>query len=407
MKKYNENKEDLLSKIGLNSIHRVLYKKLDGGLLGGSKQSDALSRHGYALAEKYFNDSQIYACFMLSIMPVMLTELKFKPISEGDQSNIEKSIEISDFLNYSLRKLKNGGSKQMLFDLLTCKYYGWSLLEKIYTIEFGGAYDGFYCYESVNSKRQGLWDFEYDGTGAVIGFRSLLKKGVIFDLNRFMYMSYMPTHSNPNGNGDYSRIFKFVDSKQEFIINTLELSSRLAKGRQMFLQQSDNQAYSEEIIKNILEQIVQNVAVFIPNGYEIQFNSLDTSALQHFQSLLRYFDAQIAIGILGTSLGVNESQGSGTYAQAKIHQENSTIFQDYIKSILIDCIDEQYAYDLIKLNFDLTKYPVEIHPKAVLSDDLSLNLQEKIEKYESLFKMKIINENDIDFLRNEFELPKR
>lgn len=413
MSKNNEKTKlnNVFEEAGLNSFYRTYCKRLDKGLLAGNRTGEILARETFSEAEKAFLDPQVSTCFLLNVFSIMKKDVIFEAISEGKKRDINKSKEMANFLNFSIKKLKNGGIRQLQFDLLTAKFFGFSLIEKVYDVldsSQSSKYFNYYYYKSMKAKRVGLWDFEYDDKENVIGYKSLLAKDKIWTLSKFMSLSYLPTFNNPNGNGDFERVWKFWDAKREFIIFILTLGSRLSKGRQIFLKGTNNGAYDLSEIKDILESLSNNLSVYVPYGYEIDFANFDVGAIQHFQSVLRWLDSQIAIAMIGSSLSVNESQGAGTNAQSQVHMQNTITFEDYMEGLLCDCLEEQYAKDLLKLNFDNSLYPEEIYPSVKLVLPKNSTELEKLTVYEKLKTIGVIDtdtEIDLNFLREEFNLP--
>ena len=401
----------LLEEAGLNSVYRNYIKRIDKGLLGANKQGDILSREGYSRAEKAFLDPQVSTCFLLLTFSIMKKDVVFEPIQEGKKRDINKSKELANFLNFSIKKLQDGGVRQLQFDLMTAKFFGWSLIEKVYDIlspEQSNKYQGYYYYKFMKAKRTGLWDFVYDDKDNVIGYRSLLQKEKVWSKKKFIRLSNLALFNNPNGTADFDKIWKFQDAKDEFIIFILTLGSRLQKGRQTILKGTNGGAYDKTEITQILKDLVENLSVYIPTGYEIDFSNFDVGALQHFLTVLRWLDSQIAIAMIGSSLAVNESQGAGTNAQSTVHMQNTFTFEEYLQGIICDALEESYMTDLIEWNFDTTQYPQEIWPtvKLILPDGTTDI--EKIAIYEKLKSMQVIDtdtEIDLNYLREEFNLP--
>lgn len=400
--------ENLLKEIGLDSPIRNHYKKLDQGLLQSNQQSYILEREGYSQAEKCFLDPQVSTCFLLSVFEIMCKKVVFEPNIQGKKSEIKKSREMSDFLNFTLKKIKNGGIKQLQFDLMLAKFFGFSLIEKVYgnfDIDQSSKYQNYYYYSNLKSKRTGIWDFVYDDYQNIIGFKSLLQKDIIYPLDKFLYLSYLPKYNNPNGTPDFDKVWKFWDAKTEFIISSATLGMRLSKGKQIFLKGTNNGAYDKSEIKEVLKNISDNLSVYIPIGYEIILNDLNTSVLNDYQSMIKYFNSEIAIALLGASTSVNESQGAGTNAQSKVHMENQKSFQEYSEGIFCDCMEEQYAHNLLKLNFD---YPEEYYPKCSLISEKKEPAIDRLNKFKLLKELGVMDFNtqiDLDIVRQDSELP--
>lgn len=404
--------DSILEEAGLNSVYRYHVKGMDKGLVGGNKPTI----NNYSDAEKCFQDPQVSTCFLIVAFALMKKKLVCEPSSElleeGKKRDILKSKKIASFINFSLKKLKDGGVRQLQFDLITSKFFGFSLLEKVYDVlnsNQSSKYANHYYYKAIKSKRPGLWDFVYDDKDNVIGYRSLINRLKVWKKNKFLHMAYLPLFNNPNGSGDYNKVWKFWDAKLEFIIFLLDLASRLAKGKRDILKGTSSYQYRQEEVEDVLQKLTDNLAVYLPPGLELDFSVFDFGALQYFLSVLRWLDSQIAIAMLGSSLSVNESsQGTGTYAQSQTHMENSISFMDYMEGIICDTLTEQYMSDLIKLNFDTSQYPEEIWPEFKMVFEKSETPLEMAALYEKLKNMGVLDmdtETDITFLREKFNLP--
>ena len=410
--KNDKNITELLDEAGLNSVYRNYIKRIDKGLLGGNKAGDILSRETFSQAEKAFLDPQISTCFLLLAFSLMKKKLVFKSITEGKKREINKSKDIADMLNFSLKKLKDGGVRQLQFDLMTSKFFGFSLIEKVYDIlnqEQSSKYQDYYYYRACKAKRPGLWDFVYDDNDNIIGYRSLLNKTKVWSTRKFLRLTHLPLFNNPNGTADFERVWRFWDAKVEFIIFLLTLGSRLQKGRQTILQNTGtNGNQSPDSIEGLLEDLTNNLSVYIPPGFEVNFSNFDVGAIQYFLAVLRWLDSQIAIAMIGSSLSVNESQGAGTNAQSTVHNENKYTFQEYMEGIMCDCFDEDYAADLIKLNYDLSQYPEEMWPHAELELPDNEKPLDKVSLDKILKDMGVLDtdtETDLNYLREKYNLP--
>lgn len=401
-------KDKLFNQIGLNSYYRTYQKRMD---LGSNPIDSILNRERLVEAEKCFNDPQVSTCFLILAFSLMKKEIVFKAIDDGLKKDINKSKKMADLLNFSLKKLKDGGTQQLVFDLFTSKFFGWSLVEKIYSVlnsSQSKKWAGYYYYEYMQAKKIGLWDFAYNEAGRVIGFQSLVNKEV-YPLEKFMSISYLPLFNNKIGTPDFSRVWSVWDAKAEFIILILDLGSRLSKGRQAVLKNTGTAAtITDEVKDALLEDLSANLNIYIPVGLELDFHNFDVGALQYFIQVLKWLDSQIAIAMIGSSLSVNESQGSGTNAQSQVHNENKYTFQEYIENLIKDCFDESYAYDLLKLNFNNEEYPEELYPTCELIDTTEETPLEKANLMKILKDMGILDtdtETDLNYLREKFELP--
>ena len=402
--------------IGLNTSNNYMksnyfLKSQDRGISDQNKPDEVLTREKLSEAERCFKDPQVSTCFNLLAFSLMKKRIEFKPIEEGLKKNINKSKKMADFLNFSLEKLKEGGTRQLIYNLFTSKFFGWSLLEKVYGLldqNQSSKWNGYYYYQYCLPKRIGLWEFEYDEYGRVTGYISLVDRTKRFDKEQFLRLSYLPLHGNPNGIGDFSRVWKFWNAKCYFIAYLLDLGGRLAKGRQSVLKNTGSAIPDEDEKEELMNALSENLNFYLPAGYDLVFENFDTGALQYFLQVLRWLDSQIAIAMIGSSLAVNESQGAGTNAQSQVHQVNTFTFEEYIQALICEELDESYRNSLLKLNFNNSEYPEELYPKCELVSDLEDDKKNKAEIYKILKDMGILDTDtitDLNFLRQEFDLP--
>lgn len=407
-----DNKKDLFTPIGLNSVYRTYFKAMDRGITDQNRPDEILTREGMAEAERCFRDPQVSTCFNLLAFSLMKKRIEFQPIKEGLKRNINKSKKMAEFLNFSLQKLQEGGTRQLIYNLFTAKFFSWSLLEKVFAVltpDQSSKWNGYYYYQCCLPKRIGLWDFVYDDFGRVKGYQSLVDRTKVFDKDQFLRISYLPLHGNPNGIGDFSKVHKFWYAKVNFMIFLLDLGGRLSKGRQAVLKNTGvNGSASDTEKDEILETLAENLNLYLPQGYDIDFHSFDVGALQYFLQVLRWLDSQIAIAMLGSSLAVNESQGAGTNAQSQVHQTNVFTFEEYIQALICEELDESYRNSLLKLNFNNIEYPEEIYPNATLIIDEKESKEVKAKIYQMLKDLGVIDTDtytDLNMIRQDFDLP--
>ena len=404
-----EEKNRLFEEVGLNSYYAYYYKRIDGGLNNGARQADVYDRVGYTEAEASLTDPVVSTCFYLSILPILQKNIVFKPIIEGKKSEIKKSKEIADYLNFTLKKLKKGGQKQLLFDLMLMKHLGCTYIEKVYNLLVTSKYKGFYNYSRMKSKRNGLWDFVYDKNDNVIGYKCLINPDEVYPLNKFISGSWLPTFNNPNGNGDFAKIWRFYDMKKEFMLFMLTKGAKIVKDRQVMLIGKEGSVPNTKDHSTILKQLINNNSCYIPAGYDVKEFVVNPDGAKFFIDIIRELDSQIARAYLGSSTLVNESStGAGNYNTAQNNKDNAGLFQDYAEGLVKDIIEEQYMLDLIELNYSKETYPEEIYPIVELVDDVKFDAEKEAAKDKLLKDLGILDtdtESDMTYLRSKYDLP--
>jgi len=402
-------KNKLFDELGLNDYYFYYYKRIDKGMNGGSKQSDIYDQVGYEEAEASLTDPVVSTCFYLSILPILRKNIVFKPIVEGKKSELKKSKEIADFLNFSLKKLGNGGPKQLIFDIMLMKHLGCTYIEKVYGVLSSSKYKGFTYYPRMKAKRNGLWDFSYDSLGNVNGYVSLLDKSIVYPVNKFISGSWLPTFNNPNGNGDFAKVWKFYDLKKQFLLFMLTKGAKIVKDRQIMLLGKEGSVGVQKDHTKILQQLINNNSCYIPAGYDVKEFTVDPDGAKFLLEIIREFDSQIARAYLGSSTIVNESTtGAGNYNTAQNNKDNAGLYQDYAEGLVKDILEEQYAKDLAELNFSKDTHPEDIYPTCELVDDVKFNADKEVAKDKLLKDLGILDvdtETDMNYLREKYNLP--
>lgn len=400
--------KDIKQEAKSEQLYTQRYKKIDRGLNPSHQQGAVYDHEGYLQAELSLKDPVVSTCFFLSIFPILKKNLVAKPLTDGlTPAQIEISQKKADFINYTFKKIADGGVKGLLLKLLYAKHFNFSLVEKCFDIFKAGPYAGYAYFKKFKHKKNGLWDFVYDANDNVIGYRCLLDTdSTPYPVDKFIRVSWLETFNNPNGNGDFEKIWKFFDQKRDYFLFLVMLGARQAKGKRDILQKTDGGAGNKSAHERMLQDLEENLQVFLPNGYTVKTDSFDTKVLQDFIAVIKELDSQIARAYLGSSLLVNESQtGTGNYAQSKNHKENSVLFQDYAEGVVIDALEEQYMNQLLRLNFDDDELT---DPTLELQEITSLNLAEEIKKDSELIRLGILDINteaDLMYLRQKYNCP--
>lgn len=410
----DKRKSKTPKEFNLNSHYRVLMEGPDAGRTLGNIRDPIYGQNGgFSEAERSFLDPQVSACYLLKVFAVLTKDICFKlpkrrVLKKREQ---KKSQEIAEFLHFTLEKIKPS-DMQLRFDLLTCSYFGHSFVERVYDVikTESRKYRGYTYYSRAKAKRPGLWAFSFDENGNVNGYQSLINNRFKADIRQIMSMSWLPLWGNPYGTGDYLKVRRFEKAKREFIIFMLSLGARQSKGKQNIVKgeadlSDDNDAEHEQL----LDDLNNYLSVYIPKKYDLQFEKFDTKALEDFLKVLRWLDTQIATAMLSNSMTTNQNESSGSYAMADAQIQHGTVsFENYACRIMEACLDDQYAEDLIRLNYDLEEYPEEIWPKCELitPEHIDLKYQAELDTIlDNLGVYDLSTKTDLKHLRDKYNLP--
>lgn len=405
------SKNNIPDEVDLNSYYTYWVEAADQGNFFGRHAT--LREETYTNAEHAFFDPQVSACFLVNAFSVMKKDIVFEPVNKDlKKTEIKKSEEMAAFLNHTLEKF--GKSKdQFLFDAMTAKFFHNSFQELVYDIlkDSGSKYNGMYYYKRIKAKRPGLWDFSPDDHGNIDGYISLIKgTSTVFPLYKMFHLAWLPLFGNPHGAGDFARIRRFWKMKKEFIIFIMALGARQSKGKQSILKgDPDLSTGNDTKHKEALKKLNDNMSLYIPKSYDVDFNKFDTKILEDFERVINMIDRQIAMAMLSNSMTTTQNTEAGSYGMAKAQiQEGTYSFSDYACRRIERAMDLQYAKNLILLNYDLTKYPETVHPKCKLKEQETKDTEKQARIDTMLNALGILDldtEIDLKEKRKYYDLP--
>lgn len=399
--------DSLFQNVGFNSYYKTILEPADPGLLGGNIRGLLFNHFGYSQAETYFRDPQVTAAFNAFALPILAKTPIFLPSSDD-----QKALDMAAFFNWALCKFK-GSPIQLMYDMLTSKYFANSKIEKRFALMKEGVYKNKYYYTSFHKKRSGLWAFVYDEETQtdIIGIQSLVDPNKqIFNLEKFIVTYGLMLDDNPNGQGDYEKIAKFVTAKNEILILLLALAAKQSNAVLPILKTKTGTQNALGLIKALFKKIKEGLGIALPPNFEIELHDFKTDNTQWFVDILKWLDSQIALAIIGNSLSINESQGAGTHAQSKVHAETGTkainkLWESLIKQIFI----EQFMKPLIYINFDPLVYTEEFYPKFELIETVSEATRKEILDWlkvaQDIELMDFNSQTDFNYARDILKLP--
>lgn len=411
----NEEKESVLVDGIDAALNRYMINLLQTpleGILSGNTRSKKLDDKGLKEAEELFKNPIINSSIHTVIFSALKKKLTFCPNPKA--KNPKNSEEMAKFFNWSIKRFK-GSVNNVNYNLMLSYYYGNYKVARTVKVEQGGEYNGFAFYDDFKALRFGLWDFSYDESDNVNGLRSLLNPSVKYPLESFMYMSYLPTDNNPNGNGKFSEVWKYAKAEKEVL--PFAMSLLLKHSRTFFpVLRGQPEAVNNGVkttIKSIMAKIERGQGVHLPDNDEdaatLDIHNFSLSDIDVFIKFFNFLHKMIASAILGTSLTSQENSKVGSYAQSKNATETVTNqILDYMCSELIEVWQEQYLKPLALRNFDINKYPLDDYPIIKLEEGQRKDFKLLADIYSILISNEVLDlttETDNKFIREVFELP--
>ena len=158
-------------------------------------------------------------------------------------------------------------------------------------------------------------------------------------------------------------------------------------------------------VKEVCQYISQDTVFSVPDELVIelmQTAAAGASGHAGYHDLMAYCDAEIAKSYIGAALAVNESQGTGTYAQSKEHGSTNDIFYSKVKTDLEESIwFEQIIRPLLELNSTL---PVEMMPRLTFNPLQEADMARIAETMKLLIEAKVVAPGEA-WIRERLQIP--
>ncbi len=117
-----------------------------------------------------------------------------------------------------------------------------------------------------------------------------------------------------------------------------------------------NEGTTDQQIEQFLDDLVQmgsDAAAVIPRGYSVQLieSASKGASASVFQDFINYVDSKISLVVLGQTLTTGEGRSSGSFAQAKVHNEVRRDIQVADCQHLIGTLNKSVIRSIVDLNF--------------------------------------------------------
>lgn len=363
----NETNKNVDFEVATNRYSTYIEESLDFGIYGYSTRSELLNLKGFAEAQRCKKDPQIKA--NLDMLVFSVTGKNYV-INAFDESR--KSKQVTEFTEYVLDNI-DGSIEDLLYELSLGIFYGYSLLEKVYQNCDVGKWNGKRVYKSFKGKWVGVYGFLLDDFDNILAVQNLINSTNL-PKEKFVIYSWKKEFSNPYGSPTFDSVWRFWFAKSEIIKHMLVGASK-ASGLVVGTLKNGSDSALVTQAKTVVSNAISNAGIVKPENLSLEFLDVQgKNASDIYIQSLRWLDSQIALAIVGNSLTTNESQGSGSRAQAQVQAGVSTIYSKYLQRTLEETVNEQIIKPLIKFNFGDTY--INCMPTFQLIEDAQKNLTE-------------------------------
>jgi len=319
-----------------------------------------VGKKGLEIYKKMKEDDQVKACLSIKKFARLSTKWDIEP---GDPDS-PQSIEMADFIRYTLRNLK-GTFERNLLNILTAVEYGFSVTEKVYTQYTSGKYKGKIGLKKLASREPFYYDFLLDKhdniigiTSAILGDDNLGSADNPFPLDKFVVYSYNSEHDSPYGTSDLRSAYRGYWSKDMNIHWWNIFNERFGMPTVVFSYPAagkDGKGLNEKVMK-MLDGIIKNIQAKsgfrIPDTIKAELLEATRRGEDTYTAAINKYDLMISRAILIPTLLAYNEQQTGSYALGKEHFDVFIFVLEMLgRDIEETIVGEQIIKPLIALNY--------------------------------------------------------
>ncbi len=345
--------------VAINEFIKEFEERFDAGIFGFTTYSEVM--HEIELSELQRNklDPQIKSTLSTLIYSVMQKLLTFTAKDETEQA-----IDLKEFSELIISSLETIPFSVTLSSMLETKiYYGFVIAEKVYKLFENKKYKFKRLLKDIKVKRVGQVGFQIDRFNNIIGIKSLMNNNRVYPLSKFLYSTFNPEFDNHYGSGVIEYVNKLSWLKGKLLEQYSLGLAKKAVPASVIKVDDISDPNTMTYAKRLLKILKKGGGAVVPSDIQYETNIESTGQEGSYIQAMDWIDSQIAKAILGNTLTNNEGiNGTGSFAQSQTHMQVTSIYSNYLEILVLDLIQKQVIYPLLKLNFDEINYPEDIYP---------------------------------------------
>jgi hypothetical protein len=357
-----------------------------------------LSQEGWAELENMLTMSHIRSAIMAKISMVLQDDWVLQP------TNNDQGKKYADYMEYVLRNIEDKAGniqdfRSWLWELGLATHYGFSLSEIIYKYIKGGQYSGYIGLSRLAHKPAKMIGFDLDAhtmsVRNITAFTPLTGYKFNIPVEKCIIYTYNPSNNLPYGNGDgrsnYPHFFSLsmIIKAWNVALDKYGSPYMVVKGKDQILQQ----------MAAAVDQMRQSGTLALPMGVEGELQSPVAGSFEWFQVAYETHRKAILENCLGSSLGVSDGGGRGSYALGKVHADTTESIISFVRKDMEGVINTQLIRRLMILNFG--KDSLQYAPSISLGGD---SREYTPEDYAKLVDAAILDPRD-ELIRENLGFP--
>jgi phage gp29-like protein len=401
-------------------IPRETRKGLDQesavSLIDGFQSAEQLSfnperlvkTRGLSIYTEMLTDDQIYAISTIKKAIILSPGWTVQPASDS-----KRDIAIADFVRWNFVRMP-GTLRNVLFNVLTAMDYGFSITEKVWTLEKENPkYRGLIKLKKLSPKSPLNFDFDMDDFGNILNIEQQISPlpmigstqrsdPRLLDPKKFIHYAYNARFGNPYGTADLRAAFvAWIEKKMIRRFWSIYLE-RFGSPPVMAKIPRNATTTERNLIKEVLRNIQTRTGLTIPEGFEITLLEAMRSGHAGFETAIAEKNMAISHAILMPDLlGFSSGERPGSFALGKAHVDIFLyVLEKVARDLEDDIIAEQLIIPLVDMNFRVSDYPIfKFEPLKQESRSIRAKLI-------SILRDAAVIRSDEPWIRDFVEIPK-
>lgn len=398
-------KENPVIELGSDVNYNQITQSLDYGQMYYYDRTPILTEKSFADIEKIvLTDAQVIASLDRKRLSVLQLGWTIQSADDSEESKL-----LRNFIDYCLLAME-GTIEDALFQLYSSIVFGYSLSEINFKWCNNTDYKGKLVLKNIKNKNTGVYQFNLDTFGNILGITNLYNVGQPLPKDKFIWLSWKPRYSNPYGYGLADTLYYLCYAKKQLMKNSLIGAGKWANPS-LYIQ-TGPQPSTEEIAaaKQFAFDIQNSSAGALPEPLKAQLLELANRSQNPNLEIIKFINDEIAKCINLSSAGTTSNEGQSSYASKQIELTSSLIDENYMIKLSEDLINEKIIKLLCGINFDKKIYSEDLYPYFRFNPTTSENKSALVDRIEKLYNMGFVNssdDQDYKFVRSIDELPEQ
>lgn len=342
-------------------------------------------------------DDAVKSALLVKKSMVVSSGWKIEPASEDDEDK-----QIAEEVEKNLRDGYNGNFDEAMMEVLTALEYGFSVSEKIYTIEKNKV-----LLKEIKSRPASSFEFHTDEFGNLpkeSGLRQWVNRGALIPLPQWKFIIYTHNREVDNwyGDSDLRSAYRSYFSKDATIkfwnIYLERFSNPLVIARYGKNTSSDERTDLQSMVKNLSVK----TSALLPEDSKIEFIETNKGSTDFSVAIDKHNSMIMRSILVPKHLGFDETDG-GSYALGKVNLGVFEVIVNRIRQEIETCFNEQLIRQMVILNYP-TKDVFPIFKFNPLTEE---NKNEKATRVIEAMKSGVVSTNleTENYLRGLLGLP--